>query len=59
MQFLRKIITFGESFNNASADYKKETGKWFPRSTLNTWKKSGKDILAAEFTGNTRRKTHR
>ena len=58
-QFLRKIITFGESYKKVSADFKKETGKWLPRSTFSTWKKTGKEILDAEFTGSTHRKTHR
>jgi hypothetical protein len=58
-QFLRKIITFGESYKKVSADFKKQTGKWLPRSTFNTWKKTGKDILDAEFTGCTHRKTHK
>ena len=40
-QFLRKIITFGESYKKVSADFKKQTGKWLPRSTFNTWKKTG------------------
>ena len=58
-QFIRKIITFGESYKKVSADYKKQTGKWLPRSTFTNWKKTGKDILDSEFTGCTHRKTHK
>ena len=46
-QFLKKIITFKESYHKVSADFKKKIGKHLPRSTFKKWKNTGQAILDA------------
>ena len=58
-QFLKKIITFKESYHKVSADFKKETGKHLPRSTLKKWKNTGQAIIDAADAGSSRRHNYK
>ena len=55
MQYIRKIITFGESYKKVSQDFRKEFGKELPRTTFWNWKRTGKQVLEASSSGSTHR----
>ena len=59
LQFLKKIITFKESYQKVSADFKKETGKDLPRSTFRKWKNTGQAILDAADAGSSHRHNYK
>ena len=58
-QFLKKIITIGESYKKVSQDNKKETGKHLPRTTFNRWKHTGQAILDANCAGSSFRQNYK